>query len=539
MARRVLIVGASPGLPRPRRDSGSSTGARNRPCSIAALRLVRQLRAALCSGQRHLRQAGCSWPRVRRFATASSIDVRSEHGGPAHRSGYEPSVRDLRTGEGATRLTPWFCLGASPISLCPASIYPGVFVVRTIPDSRRIRAWLSRRAAKPWWWWAAASSASGWPKNLVERDLSVTVVERKLPQVMPPYDAGWPRRSRPTSAARGGSALGEGPSRHPNMTGRLVVVTEGDQRIAADLVVLSIGVRPGGAGAGRPGLVIGGAEGIAVDDRMRTSDPAIYARWATPSRCATLSSGRSSCPSNPPNRRGRIAARAIAGAPPASAACGARRSASSGVTAGTTGASEGPAPRGHLRLRRRLPAPGHPRATTRRPPHPIKLIFSLGDGRIPRGAGRGEGRRQAPRRHRDDDPDARQRARSGRAELCYAPQYGSAKDPVNVAGMMACNALRGDIPLADWGALGCKPTSSTCAARRVRKEPMDGATNLPLSQLRKREAECHRDRQVWVYCATGTARVLRAQRLLRRRSRHFISPGGYTTWKALRDAGEA
>jgi rhodanese-related sulfurtransferase len=127
------------------------------------------------------------------------------------------------------------------------------------------------------------------------------------------------------------------------------------------------------------------------------------------------------------------------------------------------------------------------------------------------------------------------------AELCYAPQYGSAKDPVNVAGMMAGNALRGDMPLADWKAL----PSTTAYLLDVRepdefaKGHLAGATNLPLSQLRKREAEVPRDRQVWVYCAAGQ-RAYFAQRLLRQHGVDaFNLSGGYTTWKALHDAGEA
>ena len=59
------------------------------------------------------------------------------------------------------------------------------------------------------------------------------------------------------------------------------------------------------------------------------------------------------------------------------------------------------------------------------------------------------------------------------AELCYAPQYGAAKDPVNVAGMMAGNALRGDMPLADWDAAAVHDGAAARRARagRVRAGP--------------------------------------------------------------------
>jgi rhodanese-related sulfurtransferase len=125
------------------------------------------------------------------------------------------------------------------------------------------------------------------------------------------------------------------------------------------------------------------------------------------------------------------------------------------------------------------------------------------------------------------------------AELCYAPQYGAAKDPVKLAGMMAGNALHGDMPLADWRGLG-----STEALLLDVREPdefakahIEGATNLPLSQLRKRVDEVPRNRQVWVYCAAGQRAYL-AQRLLRQRGVDALNlSGGYTTWLTLRDAG--
>jgi hypothetical protein len=74
------------------------------------------------------------------------------------------------------------------------------------------------------------------------------------------------------------------------------------------------------------------------------------------------------------------------------------------------------------------------------------------------------------------------------AELCYAPQFGAAKDPVNVAGMMVANALRGDMPLAEWCEVG-----RTSAVLLDVHEPdefarghLEGAVNLALSELRRR-----------------------------------------------------
>ncbi|MFO0739647.1 MAG: FAD-dependent oxidoreductase [Labilithrix sp.] len=551
MARRVLIVGGVAG--------GASAAARLR-------RLDESSEIVLFDRGPYVSFANCGLPYYvgnvisdeRKLLVATretfrdrfNIDVRSEHEAlRIDRAAKTIRVRDLRTGEerdeayDALVLSP----GASPIRPdAPGIDLPGVFVVRTIPDSRRIRAWLSEKSCKE-----AVVVGGGFiglemAENLVERDLSVTVVE-KLPQVMPPLDA---EMAAPLAAHLRGKGvklrLGEGLAAIEHDGERLVVVTEGDQRIAADLVVLSIGVRPEAELAQAAGLVIGRRGGIAVDDRMRTSDPAIYAVGdAIEVRDVVIGQEVILPLAGPANRQGRIAAEAIAGrAAHFRGVQGTAIVGILGVTAGTTGASEkglrraGISEYGVVYLH-----PGH-HAGYYPGAHPIhiKLIFSLGDGRILGAQAVGE---EGVDKRLDVIATMIQMRGSvhdlAEAELCYAPQYGSAKDPVNVAGMMACNALRGDMPLADWGALGCtKPyLLDVREPEEFAKGHMEGATNLPLSQLRKREAEVPRDRQVWVYCAAGQ-RAYFAQRLLRQRGVDALNlSGGYTTWKALRDAGEA
>jgi len=126
------------------------------------------------------------------------------------------------------------------------------------------------------------------------------------------------------------------------------------------------------------------------------------------------------------------------------------------------------------------------------------------------------------------------------AELCYAPQYGAAKDPINVAGMMASNVLDGDMPLADWTQLD----SGGALILDVREpaelntggDAIKGAFNIPLSRLRGRLPEVPRDRDVWIICAAGQ-RAYFAQRLMLQngyRARNLS--GGYQTYAATREA---
>ena len=119
------------------------------------------------------------------------------------------------------------------------------------------------------------------------------------------------------------------------------------------------------------------------------------------------------------------------------------------------------------------------------------------------------------------------------AELCYAPQFGAAKDPVNVAGMVAANVVRGDVQLASWS--GLPETDAFLLDVREEAEfksgAIDGAINVPLSQLRRRFGELPRDREIWVNCAAGH-RSYYAVRFLQQNGFEVRNlPGGYQTWE--------
>jgi rhodanese-related sulfurtransferase len=102
------------------------------------------------------------------------------------------------------------------------------------------------------------------------------------------------------------------------------------------------------------------------------------------------------------------------------------------------------------------------------------------------------------------------------AELCYAPQYGAAKDPVNMVGMIAANVVRQDYAVAHWTEV---EKSGACILDvRTPKEfdrgHVDGAVNIPLENLRQRFSELPADKQIWTYCVVGQ-RSYYATRLLK------------------------
>jgi rhodanese-related sulfurtransferase len=89
------------------------------------------------------------------------------------------------------------------------------------------------------------------------------------------------------------------------------------------------------------------------------------------------------------------------------------------------------------------------------------------------------------------------------AELCYAPPYGSAKDPVNFAGMVAADILRGDMPLSHWNSVDNGFLLDVRNPPELAVECVPGALNIPLSQLRARLGELPRDREILVVCRSG------------------------------------
>jgi rhodanese-related sulfurtransferase len=125
------------------------------------------------------------------------------------------------------------------------------------------------------------------------------------------------------------------------------------------------------------------------------------------------------------------------------------------------------------------------------------------------------------------------------AELCYAPQYGAAKDPVNLAGMIAQNVLNGDMPLADWAQLG----RADALLVDVREPDeflaghLPGAINLPLSRMRERYAELPTDREIWLSCGVGQRAYFATRFLAQHGYRVRNLSGGVSTYRALAAAG--
>jgi NADPH-dependent 2,4-dienoyl-CoA reductase/sulfur reductase-like enzyme/rhodanese-related sulfurtransferase len=479
------------------------------------------------------------------FKTRFNVEVRTENEVMAiDREHREIEVKRLSTGEiyreayDALVLSP----GATPIRpALPGINLPRIFVLRTIPDSRLIRSWIDEQKV------ACAVVVGGglvgleMAENLVVRGISVTVVEM-LGQVLPPLD---PEMAEPVQE----HLTQSGVSLHlsdalagfeQSSIGGLVVKTASGACLPADLVILSIGVRPEIKLAEDAGLTIGERGGIRVDEQMRTSDPNIWAVGDAVETRNFVTGEWGLVPlAGPANRQGRVAADSICGQEAyfrgvqGTAVCGLF-----GLTVATTGANE--------KTLRRLGINGYQKVYLHPEQHagyypgatPIhmKLLFAADDGRILGAQALGQ---DGVEKRIDVIAMAIQNGATvfdlEEAELCYAPQFGAAKDPVNMAGMIASNVLRGDVLLAEWDRL---PSAEAMLVDVRQPEEfaaghIAGAINLPLTELRSRLAELPRDREIWLNCGVGQRSYYASRLLLQHGFLARNLSGGLTTYKHL------
>jgi rhodanese-related sulfurtransferase len=123
------------------------------------------------------------------------------------------------------------------------------------------------------------------------------------------------------------------------------------------------------------------------------------------------------------------------------------------------------------------------------------------------------------------------------AELAYSPQYGSAKDPINMAGFVAAGLLRGDHPQLDVESVLDGPEGRRPYLLDVRtpeefaESHIPGAVNIPVDELRQRLGEVPRDREVAAYCQVGQRGYLATRILLQSGFRAANIGGGYKTYR--------
>jgi NADPH-dependent 2,4-dienoyl-CoA reductase/sulfur reductase-like enzyme/rhodanese-related sulfurtransferase len=449
-------------------------------------------------------------------------------------------LRDVASGAVTTESYDKLVLAPGAASIrppLPGIDLPGIFELRTVPDARTIREWVQKGSPFLAGMHRYAGFQTVRPKtravvigggfigietaeNLIHRRFDVTLVEMGA-QILAPLDPEMARIAEGHLQRHGlHLVLNDGVAGfEPGENGALKVLTKSGAVYPADIVILALGVRPDVALAKAAGLEIGARGGIRVDAQMRTSQSDIFAVGdAVEVKDPLTGEWGLVALAGPANRQGRIAADVIAGRD--SRFRGTQGTAIIGFFGGAaawTGLSEKTLQRlGDTDYEKTYLYPNsHAGYYPGAKPIAMKVIFRKSDGRLLGAQALGE-----------DGVDKRISALAmalqmgatvydlEEAELCYAPQFGSAKDPVNFAGMVAADILRGDMPVSHWDEGGDdRFLLDVREPFELAVEDVPSATHIPLGQLRGRLGELPRDRDIHVICRSG-GRAYYATRIL-------------------------
>lgn len=416
-----------------------------------------------------------------------------------------------------------------------------VFTLRNIPDMDKIKNYLEENNPKN-----AVVIGGGFiglemAENLVEAGISVTLIE-KLPQVMGPIDPEMAAIVEKELTKHGiNLILGDGIA--DVIENGTKVVLESGKELDAEMIILSIGVRPENTLAVEAGLELGERGGIKVNEYLQTSDPAIYAMGDAIEVLDYINGKPTMIPlAWPANRQAHIVGHHINGRNiKYPGTLGTSIVKVFDLTAATTGNSE--------KLLKRLGIPYevvhiHPMSHAGYYPGAeqiaLKLVFDKETGKI-------YGAQAVGKDGADKRIDVIATAIKGgltvydlqELELAYAPPFSSAKDPVNMAGYVASNIVDGTIETFQWHEVDDLVRDGAYMID-VRTEEefadgkIEGTKNIPLDELRSRLDELPKDKTILITCQVGLRGYLASRILLHNGFEAKNLTGGYKTYSMSR-----
>ena len=481
---------------------------------------------------------------VKGFTDRFRIDIRTEQEVTAiHPDKKEVEVKNLSTGEIYTETYDKLVLSPGAEPLRPGIEGIGskkIFTLRNVPDTDTIKNYINIEKPK-----RAIVVGGGFiglemAENLHDLGIQVDVVEMAN-QVMAPLDFSMAAIVHQQLTDKGvGLHLEDGVSRFEEKDGGVTVHLRSGKQIATDMVLLSIGVRPETKLAKEAGLAIGERGGIAVNDYMQTSDADIYA-LGDATEVKNLVTGQPSLIplAGPANKQGRIVADNIifGNKKKYAGSIGTSIAKVFDLTVAATGANA------KLLQRNNIPytssythgasnAGYYPGAV----PMSIKILFDPENGKL-------LGAQIVGFNGVDKRIEMLEQViqRGGTVydltelEHAYAPPYSSAKDPVNMAGFVAENILKGKSKIIQWRELAELPADTIRIDVRTRDDhnlgSIPGFINIPVDELREHLDELPKDKLIVVSCAVGLRGYLAYRILVQNGFKNVRNlSGGYKTW---------
>lgn len=433
--------------------------------------------------------------------------------------------------------------GAEPVRPNIEGINLGrVFTLRNIPDTYRIKDYIDNTAPK-----SAAVIGGGYigvemAENLVQAGLSVTIVEMQN-QVIAPLDFDMASIIHNELERNGVTLKLETALEKIEEQGSSLKVVTNKGAFDADMVILAIGVKPETKIAQAAGLKLNQRGALIVDDNMKTSDDFIYAAGDAVEVFDFITKEKTVIPlAGPANKQGRIAADNITGIK--STYRGTQGSAILKVfdlTAASTGITEKTAKRLGLNYEKSFTvSASHAGYYPDAEEMFIKTIFDKETGKI-------LGVQIAGYAGVDKRCDVIAASINFNAsvcdltklELCYAPPYSSAKDPVNMAGYVAENILNGIVKIFHYHDVSSLPKDGsvnlidTRTKGEYRLGHIEGFVNIPVDSLRERMNEIDKSKPVYIVCQVGLRGYIACRILSGYGYDCYNLSGGYALYKEI------
>jgi len=539
MSNKILIVGGVAG--------GASTAARLR-------RMDEDAEIVIFEKGEHISFANCGLPyhigeviedrekllvqTPEAMEARFDIDVRVKNEVTSiDRDNKEIEVKDLEECETYQESYDYLVLspGAEPI-LPPVPGIEGsnIFTLRNIPDTDQIKGFVDQQEPQ-----SAVVVGAGYigiemAENLADRGLDVSVVEM-APQVLGPIDREMAAQVHNHLRMQGINLyLNNAAAKFEDQAGRKQVELQDGTQLTTDLVIMSAGVVPKTELAEEAGLEIGETGAIKVDSYLQTSDKDIYALGDAVEITDYVTGKQAHIPlAGPANKQGRIVANNITGEP--EEFTGSQGTAIAKVfdlSVGATGNNEKQLADTDIDyevayINKKNHAGYYPGAV----PMTIKVIFTPDDGEL-------LGAQVVGYDGVDKRVDVFATAiRFGKTvfdlqelDLAYAPPFGSAKDPVNMAGFVAGNMLNGNVEMVNWDQVDdLGPNTVLLDVREeveVKLGVIEGAVNIPLNELRDRLDELNQEQEIVVYCAVGLRGYIGARILMQNGFENVKNLGG-------------
>ena len=432
--------------------------------------------------------------------------------------------------------------GAEPVKPKLAGIDSSrVFTLRNIPDTFKIKEFVDRGRVRRAIIVGAGFIGLEMAENLHLRGIKTTVVEL-AEHVIGPLDYDMAAVVHQHMKAKGVEFyLKDAVDSFADAEDYIVAKLTSGRTLKADMIILSIGVRPDTRVARQAGIAVGATGAILVDEYMRTSKPDIYAVGDAVEIRDFISGNPVLIPlAGPANKQGRIAANNICGFEERyPGAQGTSIVKIFDITVAITGNNEKTLMKNGIECEKSFThSPPHAGYYPGGTPMTIKLIFSKTDGKI-------LGAQIVGYEGVDKRIDVIATAiRAGmtvhdleKLELAYAPPYSSAKDPANIAGYAASNILKGTCRVFHWHEVEAIDTENSVlldvrTPSEFKLGTIKDAVNIPVDEIRNRLDEIPRDKTLYVFCQIGLRGYIACRILMQKGFEKVLNlSGGYKTYQ--------